>query len=78
MKKIIAVLFLACALLGYAQDSSIKPEFQAFSGALVKLKKAKNGYHKFMLEIGCQRHKLGWKSFCRNHGTESYAEKYLF
>ena len=51
MKKIIAVLFLACALLGYAQDSSIKPEFQAFSGALVKLKKAKNGYHKFMLEI---------------------------
>lgn len=51
MKKIIAVLFLACALLGYAQDSSIKPEFQAFSGALVKLKKAKNGYHKFMLQI---------------------------
>lgn len=51
MKKIIAVLFLACALLGYAQDSSIKPEFQAFSGALVKLKKAKKGYHKFMLEI---------------------------
>ena len=51
MKKIIAVLFLACALMGYAQDSSIKPEFQAFSGALVKLKKAKNGYHKFMLEI---------------------------
>ena len=51
MKKIIAVLFLACALMGYAQDSSIKPEFQAFSGALVKLKKAKKGYHKFMLEI---------------------------
>lgn len=51
MKKLIAVLFLACALLGYAQDSSIKPEFQAFSGALVKLKKAKKGYHKFMLEI---------------------------
>ena len=51
MKKIIAVLFLACALMGYAQDSSIKPEFQAFSGALVKLKKAKNGYHKFMLQI---------------------------
>jgi len=51
MKKLIAVLFLACALLGYAQDSSIKPEFQAFSGALVKLKKAKNGYHKFMLQI---------------------------
>ena len=51
MKKIIAALFLAFALVGYAQESSIKPEFQAFSGALVKLKKAKKGYHKFMLEI---------------------------
>lgn len=51
MKKIIALLFLALALVGYAQESSIKPEFQAFSGALVKLKKAKGGYHKFMLQV---------------------------
>ena len=51
MKKLISIIVIACALLGYAQDSSIKPEFQAFSGALVKLKKAKNGYHKFMLDI---------------------------
>jgi len=51
MKKLISIIVMACALLGYAQDSSIKPEFQAFSGALVKLKKAKNGYHKFMLDI---------------------------
>lgn len=51
MKKLISIIVMACALLGYAQDSSIKPEFQAFSGALVKLKKAKKGYHKFMLEI---------------------------
>jgi len=51
MKKLISIIVMACALLGYAQDSSIKPEFQAFSGALVKLKKAKNGYHKFMLEV---------------------------
>ncbi len=51
MKKLISIIVMACALLGYAQDSSIKPEFQAFSGALLKLKKAKKGYHKFMLEI---------------------------
>ena len=51
MKKLISIIVMACALLGYAQDTSIKPEFQAFSGALVKLKKAKNGYHKFMLEV---------------------------
>ncbi|MBO7414652.1 MAG: hypothetical protein J6U20_13480 [Fibrobacter sp.] len=51
MKKLISIIVMACALLGYAQDSSIKPEFQAFSGALVKLKKAKNGYHKFMLDV---------------------------
>lgn len=51
MKKIVAVLFLAFAIVCSAQDTSIKPEFQAFSGALVKLKKAKKGYHKFMLEM---------------------------
>lgn len=52
MKKLIAVLFLAVAMVCSAQDTSIKPEFQAFSGALVKLKKAKQGYHKFLLQLG--------------------------
>ena len=50
MKKLIAVLFLAFAVICSAQ-SSIKPEFQAFSGALLKLKKAEKGYHKFRLTV---------------------------
>ena len=49
MKKLFAVLFLAFAVVCSAQ--SIKPEFQAFSGALVKLKKAEKGYHKFRLTV---------------------------
>lgn len=50
MKKLIAVLFLAFAVICSAQ-SSLKPEFQAFSGALLKLKKAEKGYHKFRLTV---------------------------
>lgn len=50
MKKLIAVLFLAFAVICSAQ-SSIKPEFQAFSGALLKLKKVEKGYHKFRLTV---------------------------
>ena len=50
MKKLLAVLFLAFAVVCSAQ-SSIKPEFQAFSGALIKLKKAEKGYHKFRLTV---------------------------
>ena len=50
MKKLIAVLFLAFAVICSAQ-SSIKPEFQAFSGALLKLKKVDKGYHKFRLTV---------------------------
>ncbi|MCQ2103231.1 MAG: hypothetical protein MJY98_08415 [Fibrobacter sp.] len=49
MKKILAVLFLAFAVVCSAQ--SIKPEFQAFSGALLKLKKVDKGYHKFQLKV---------------------------
>ncbi len=49
MKKLIAVLFLAFAVICSAQ--SVKPEFQAFSGALLKLKKAEKGYHKFQLKV---------------------------
>lgn len=50
MKKLIAVLFLAFAVICSAQ-SSIKPEFQAFSGALLKLKKVEKGYHKFRMKV---------------------------
>ena len=50
MKKLIAVLFLAFAVVCSAQ-SSLKPEFQAFSGALLKLKKVEKGYHKFRLKV---------------------------
>ena len=50
MKKLIAVLFLAFAVVCSAQ-SSLKPEFQAFSGALLKLKKVEKGYHKFRLTV---------------------------
>ena len=50
MKKILTVIFLACAFV-FAQEGSIKPEFQAFSGALIKLKKAEHGFHKFRLRV---------------------------
>jgi len=51
MKKILAVFFLACAIVCSAQEGSIKPGFQAFSGALLKLKKAERGFHKFRLKV---------------------------
>ena len=50
MKKLLTVIFLACAMV-FAQEGSIKPEFQAFSGALIKLKKAEKGFHKFRLRV---------------------------
>ena len=50
MKKLLAILFLAFAVVCSAQ-SSLKPEFQAFSGALIKLKKAEKGFHKFRLTV---------------------------
>lgn len=50
MKKLAAILFLAFAVICSAQ-SSIKPEFQAFSGALLKLKKVEKGYHKFRMKV---------------------------
>lgn len=50
MKKILTVILLACAFV-FAQEGSIKPGFQAFSGALIKLKKAEKGFHKFMLKV---------------------------
>jgi len=50
MKKILTVIFLACAFV-FAQEGSIKPGFQAFAGALIKLKKAEHGFHKFRLKV---------------------------
>ena len=51
MKKILMMFLLAFAVIGYAQEGSLKPKFQAFTGALVKLKPAQNGYHKFSLKV---------------------------
>jgi len=49
MKKLLAFLVLAFAVVCSAQ--SLKPEFQAFSGALLKLKKVEKGFHKFQLKV---------------------------
>ena len=49
MKKLIVLLCLVFVAVCSAQ--SLKPEFQAFSGALLKLKKADKGYHKFRLTV---------------------------
>ena len=51
MKKILMMFLLAFAVIGYAQEGSLKPKFQAFTGALLKLKPAQNGYHKFSLKV---------------------------
>ena len=51
MKKILALLVLALVVVGYAQEGNIKPKFQAFSGALLKLKDAEKGYQKFSLKV---------------------------
>ena len=52
MKKILALLVLAFAVVGYAQQGNIKPKFQAFSGALLKLKDSdKPGFLKFSLKV---------------------------
>ena len=52
MKKIIMMLVLALVMAGYAQEGSIKPKFQAFSGALLKLKDSdKPGTLKFSLKV---------------------------
>ena len=49
MKKLIVLLCLVFAAVCSAQ--TLEPEFQAFSGALLKLKKADKGYHKFRLTV---------------------------
>jgi hypothetical protein len=46
------MLVLALVMAGYAQEGSIKPKFQAFSGALLKLKDTdKPGTLKFSLKV---------------------------
>ena len=49
MKKLIVLLCLVFVAVCSAQ--TLTPEFQAFSGALLKLKKAEKGYHKFRLTV---------------------------
>lgn len=50
MKKLLCMLFMAFAVLSFAQEGA-KPEFQAFSGSLLKLKPAENGWQKFSLKV---------------------------
>ena len=49
MKKLI--VFLCLVFVAVCSAQTLKPEFQAFSGALLKLKKADKGYHKFRLTV---------------------------
>ncbi len=50
MKKLLCMLFMAFAVLSFAQEGA-KPEFQAFSGSLLKLKSAEGGWQKFSLKV---------------------------
>ncbi|MCQ2122375.1 MAG: hypothetical protein MJY78_11180 [Fibrobacter sp.] len=54
MKKILIMLVLALAVLGFAQDAAPGPNvaFQAFEGAsFLKIKPAEDGFHKFSLKV---------------------------
>ena len=50
MKKLLCMLFMALAVLSFAQGNT-KPEFQAFSSSLLKLKPAEGGWQKFSLKV---------------------------
>ena len=50
MKKILCILFMAVAVLSFAQGNT-KPEFQAFASSLLKLKPAEGGWQKFSLKV---------------------------
>ena len=50
MKKILCMLFMAVAVLSFAQGTT-KPEFQAFASSLLKLKPAEGGWQKFSLKV---------------------------
>ena len=45
------MLVLSLVMAGYAQEGSLKPKFQAFSGALLKLKDSEKGFLKFSLKV---------------------------
>ena len=51
MRKILMMLVLSLVMAGYAQEGSLKPKFQAFSGALLKLKDSEKGFLKFSLKV---------------------------
>jgi hypothetical protein len=44
-------VLLCLVFVAVCSAQTLKPEFQAFSGALLKLKKADKGYHKFRLTV---------------------------
>ena len=50
MRKILCMLFMAVAVLSFAQGNT-KPEFQAFASSLLKLKPAEGGWQKFSLKV---------------------------
>ena len=50
MKKLLCMLFMALAVLSFAQGDT-KPEFQAFSSSMLKLKPAEGGWQKFSLKV---------------------------
>ena len=50
MKKLLCMLFMALAVLSFAQGDT-RPEFQAFSSSLLKLKPAEGGWQKFSLKV---------------------------
>ena len=50
MKKLLCMLLMALAVLSFAQGNT-KPEFQAFSSSLLKLKPAEGGWQKFSLKV---------------------------
>ena len=49
MKKLI--VFICLVFVAVCSAQNLRPEFQAFSGALLKLKKADKGFHKFRLTV---------------------------
>lgn len=51
MKKLLCILFMALAVLGFAQDEQAKVAFQAFDGSFIKLKPAEKGFHKFSIKV---------------------------
>lgn len=47
MKKIFFVALLFC----FSAFAQVQPEFQGFAGNLIRLQKARNGFHQFSMEV---------------------------